>query len=281
MNVVDRQWHVEIDDQIDVFDIDTARRNVGGHENTPGLRFELFDRRKALLLRHRAVQRNGGEPEVSQEKGDLLRVAGLVAEHDERSERRLLEQVNEVHLLVLDRHQQVVLTQRVHRLVLVVDLHELVALDQQSLELLQFVADRGAEEVGVTLRGYQFAELFDLVVQVHLQDLIRFVQHKVLDRLQTDALHVVHQIDQSTGRCDDDLRLLRHRDRLRHSILTADQQQSFHLQILAQNVELLLDLEGELSSRRDHQCEMVLEVLRHFGQDGKRVGARLAGTWSK
>ena len=57
--VFNRLGHVVVDDERDVFDVDTATGDVGGDEDMLGARFEIGERELALLLSLATVQSAG------------------------------------------------------------------------------------------------------------------------------------------------------------------------------------------------------------------------------
>ena len=64
---------VEVEDDVDVGDVEAPASNVRGDEDAPTLGLELVERAEPLVLRHVAVEGDGGHAEGAQHQGDLHR----------------------------------------------------------------------------------------------------------------------------------------------------------------------------------------------------------------
>ena len=83
-----------------------------GHEITqisPRFRLELVERPQPLVLRHVSVERDGGHAEVPQHESQLDGGVACGREDDERVALHLVQQVDQVQLLVLERDEEVIL----------------------------------------------------------------------------------------------------------------------------------------------------------------------------
>ena len=64
-------WYVEVEDDVHVGDVETSAGHVRRYQYRPALRLELVKGTQPLVLRHLAVQGDGGEAQVSQHQRQL------------------------------------------------------------------------------------------------------------------------------------------------------------------------------------------------------------------
>ena len=65
--------YVVVDHDVDVGNVEPAAGDVGGDEDGAALGLELVEGAEPLVLRHVAVQRDGGHPEAAQHQRELHR----------------------------------------------------------------------------------------------------------------------------------------------------------------------------------------------------------------
>lgn len=114
--------NIVIDDKVDGRDVEAARRHVRRDEDTRLTRLELVEGGEPLVLRQLAVDVNSLKVQRPQQQGQLQRGVARRGEHEGLLAGELRQQVNEIDFLVLGGDENVVLHQRVDRLVLRVDL---------------------------------------------------------------------------------------------------------------------------------------------------------------
>lgn len=103
---------VEVEHHVDVGDVESSGRHVGGHQDVALARLELVQRAQALRLRKLAVQTYGLEAQVSQQQCDAQGVVAGGHEDDRGLALELVQQVRQVAVFVLGRDEQILLHQR-------------------------------------------------------------------------------------------------------------------------------------------------------------------------
>mmetsp|Transcript_9965 Transcript_9965/g.21144 ORF Transcript_9965/g.21144 Transcript_9965/m.21144 type:complete len:347 (-) Transcript_9965:242-1282(-) len=266
-----------VDHQVDRGDIEPSARHVRRDENRPLARLELVERGEALGLRELAVERDGGEAERAEHERDPLHGRARRGEDDGGVAGELIAHVREVAVLVLRRHEHVLLDELLDRRVLGGDLHLHRVAQARALQLLHLGSHRGGEEVCVPLLGRGLQDDVQLLLEVHVEELVGLVEHEELEPADREPLGVLQVVDQPAGRADDDVRLLGEHDRLLHHVHPSDCHRALHADERAERLELLADLEGELARRRDDEREQRLRLLHELVKDGQGEGGRLAG----
>jgi hypothetical protein len=118
--------HIVVDHHIDDWNIETAvkrsakrargdnipRTKIGCNENSLLACFELVQRAKTLVLRHLAVERHCTKAEISYNIGDLGGGLSRRGENENASSSKLVQQVDEIALFLLERDEQVLFEQR-------------------------------------------------------------------------------------------------------------------------------------------------------------------------
>ena len=191
-----------VEDVREVVDVDAAGGHVGGHEHLKMLLLEAQHHAVALGLRHLAVQRVGAVAALEQLFRQGLRVAARPAKDDAVERRVEVEKasdglafvrVTDEGILVLD-----VLVDR-RRLV---DLH----LERIGHVLPHHAADfarhRGREQPRALVLRREGQNLVQLLLEAHVQHLVRLVEHQVPDAVEFDGL-ALGEIDEAARRGDD------------------------------------------------------------------------------
>ena len=186
--ILDLVGEVEVDHQVDVLDVETARGDVGGHENgnSPGL--ELVDDPVALPLLLVAVNHGAhaphGPPNLvahalrSAEDDRLQRLCGRVTQHLHQT-RLLLESPAHLHHLrdVLVRHQRIG----------VADVHlDRVGQDRRR-DPHHCPGPRGGEEQRLSRGGRTRENLTNLRLETHVEHAICLVEDDVRGRAEVDG----------------------------------------------------------------------------------------------
>ena len=90
--------------------------------------------------------------------------------------------------LVLGGNEEVLLSESVHGAVLCIDLHFDRVLQARPLQLLHLCGHGGGEQLRAPIPRNDLQDLVDLLLEVHVEQPVRLVQHQVSERLQREAL---------------------------------------------------------------------------------------------
>jgi len=134
-------WHVVVDDELDLWHVDTSGNQVGSDQHIDLLLSELLDGAVSLLFRHLGEHNVGRVPGLSQPSVDLLSEVQAVDEDEGLGHLTALEDVfDEVQLLLwLASHS--VLLDMVKLELLGFDLDLLCLLDDHGDSLLDLLVD--------------------------------------------------------------------------------------------------------------------------------------------
>eukprot|EP00968_Pinguiococcus_pyrenoidosus_P014877 scaffold1355_cov268-Pinguiococcus_pyrenoidosus.AAC.59 len=224
------------------------------------------------------METGGREAEVAQHQCQPRAVVARARKHQGGGSAELVQDVCEVHVPVLRWNEEVRLHKRRRGGVLGVD-HDLGGLAERCPLQLGHLGRHGrTEEIRVPIRWHVREDLVELLLKVHGQHAVRLVHDKVLQVAEVEALRVLQMIDQPAGRRDHDVRLLRQRDRLRHRVHPTHDAAALEPNAVAQRLEHLVDLEGQLPSRRQDRGKEPAGPLQQSLQDGQRERARLPGS---
>jgi hypothetical protein len=95
---------VEVDDEIDSRDVETASCYVGGYEDVSAAAAELVEGSQTSGLGELAVQWDGTEAEGAEENGTALDFVHCSGEDDSRVADVIVEEMDQIQVLVLMRH---------------------------------------------------------------------------------------------------------------------------------------------------------------------------------
>lgn len=131
----------------------------------------------------------------------------------------LVEDVGQVAVLQLGRHERVLLNQRLDSAVLLAYLHLHGIAQRGALQLGHLGGHGRREHKGVAALAWDNGQdLVDFLLKVHVEQAIGLVEHQILERAQAEALGVLQVVHNASGRGHDDVRPLGQRDRLRHHV---------------------------------------------------------------
>ena len=269
--------HVVVDDDVDSRDVETAGCDVGGDEDVPLASLELVESAETLGLTHLPVNRDGPETEVARDEGELTRLVARAREDHHRGGGELVEQIVDVAILVLRRHEEIILLQRIHGTVLGAHLHLDRVAQARALKLGHLAGHRGGEELRASLARDHLEDLVNLLLEVEVEQPVRLVEAEHLKLLEAEALGVGEVVNDATGGADDDVRPLAELDGLRHHVDPAHEDPALDADARAERLELLGNLDGELARGREHEGEESLGLVEELLEDGKRERAGLTG----
>ncbi len=245
---------VEVDDQVDPLDVETAGGDVGGDQHVEPAVTQPLDDPLAFLLRHVAVHRRGGNAAGDEVGADL--VAGVLGadEHDGGVAVGDLQDAGQRVDLVPERDDRVGLPDGVDRGRL--PGHGDV---DRVVEVLAGDGPDGrrhgrGEQRGLPLAGGVGEDAVDVLGEAHPEHFVGLVQDQELQsgQVQGAALEVV---DDPAGGADDDLRAGLQRGPLRQEAGPAvDRDDGDRRQVRGEGGDRLGDLHGEFTGRGEHQC---------------------------
>mmetsp|Transcript_4404 Transcript_4404/g.13342 ORF Transcript_4404/g.13342 Transcript_4404/m.13342 type:complete len:249 (-) Transcript_4404:221-967(-) len=204
-------------------------------------------------------------------------VAGS-GEYHSRRPRELCERVHQVALLKLGGNEEVLLPEGVHGAVLGTNLHPDWVLEAGPLKLLNLARHGRREELGAPVPRDDLENLVDLLLEVHVEEPVSLVKHEVLQLVQVEALGVRQVVDDPTGRAHNDVRPAPQGDALCHHVHPADEDDRLQPYRHPEGLELLRDLDGELSGGRQHKRKEGLRLVQQLLQDRKGKGAGLTAS---
>ncbi len=273
--------HVEVDHQVQAFDVQAACGDVGGDEDLHRALLQALDGQLAVLLVLLAMQDEdlvlvgdqppgqaiGGDPGIGEDDG--LGV-GLVAQQP-------LQQLFLVrHVVGGDDLLADVLVQ----------LADLV--QAQHLRLAQHLGDHlvqsgaavgGGEQQGLALGRAGIGQGQHVVGEAHVEHAVGLVQHQHLDVLQRQVAGVA-LLEQAAGGADDDLRVLAQARALHLEVLAASDQAGLDEGELGEALDFLEGLLGQLAGRQEDQrarqgARLVLgqQAVQQRQQEGRGLAA--------
>ena len=247
---------VEIDDEPDVFHIDSACRDVGGDENGREAFLEFFERLLALRLRLVAVDRIGWEAGLAKAFREFVSAVFGAAEDDgELACRRrglAAEKLFEQRALVF----------AVHETNLVLDAlgggrprinANAGRVAQNGLREIDDAGREGRrEEQRLAVRWQQRDDFFHIAGEAHVEHPVHFVQDEELD---TGEIHgaLFDEIDQTAGSRHQDVHAAAHRGDLRILADATVDQRLLETDVSTVSGETLADLAGQFAGRCQHQ----------------------------
>ena len=171
------------------------------------------------------MEGNGAHAESAKQDGHALGFQHGPREDDDGLAGELVAQVDQVGVLVHMGDEDVVGLERRDGRVLVGRHADLEGISQRgALEGLDLAGHGGGEEEGAAFAGEELEDLFEDRTEVHVEEAIGFVHDQVLHAAQAEALGLFQVVEQSTGRRNNNVRLLAESNRLRHHVHTTQNQ---------------------------------------------------------
>lgn len=255
--------HIVVDDQRNVLNIDSARRDVGCHEDAVLARFETFESRAPLGKGTVGMDFRGRVAENSNRMGNL---ASAVSGSGENEDRALVgsEQVAKHSRLIvfIDDDQFLVdaLCGRASRLYV----HPRRVAQVSRGEIRDFLRHGGREEHRLPIRRDMAEDAVNSRGKAHIEHAIGFVENDDLGMLER-SVALADMILQAAGRGDDNLHSAAKLILLLLHAFASDQESGVQSKLLENDGDLL----REFTRRSEHQGH---PVLRQPGSDGQRKG---------
>ena len=250
-----------IDYVCEVYDVDTARRNVRSHQDVGLARLELAQNLLALRLRHIAVQTFGRIASLLQTVRDLI----------DRNLRATKDNAIELRLHIDNASQRIELITLAH---LEIDLIgqircNLLSLNSQQLRLTHIRLRQTHNSFGHRCREQQHTTLLvhcrhnrlDILDETHIEHLVSLVQHHIIDRREVERA-ATDVVQHSTGCTHNDIDTARQTTQLLADRRTAIDCRHRHTFFVVERDQLLGHLQRQLA--RGHQYNR-LNVTR-FGR---------------
>ena len=199
--------HIEVEHYRHRLNINAARQQVRGNENTGRARTEIAHALLADGLRHGLTVNHGyGEAAIRQSTVETLCALLRITEHDGRRNRERLEDITEaVHLPRLIVQRDVVLLDAVQ-----LDLRRLErdadGVTENLLRELLYLRRHRRREEGDAAGLWQtdLHDLIDLIREAVAEHLIRLIQNEHAE-IRESEIAAVGEVKDATGRADNDL----------------------------------------------------------------------------
>ena len=246
--------HVVVHHQVDVVDVDAPADHVGGHQDAQAAVAELQQHLLALALLQVGVHGLRIEALALQVAGQVAHLHLAACEHDDGRARAGAQDVLEdVGLLGFIDHVGLLV-------------HALGGLAQGDGDLLGVLQDplrqfpdlgghRGAEHQRLAILGQELDDAHDVVDEAHVHHPVGLVQHQELEPFEMDIAQV--QVAEQLARGGDDhLGAARQRPLLLvegGGVASPVDRYRRDGREVGDGLELLVDLQGQLPCRHDHQ----------------------------
>ena len=261
----------------EVVHVEAPGSHVGSHEQLRQVRAELLHREVALLLREVAVERLGIVAVAYELVGHLLRLHFGAAEDDGIYLWMVVNDTLQGQILVLcvDEIEHVV---HVFGSFVAASHHYLLVFSQVALGYAFYLAAHGGrEEQRVALLGHAGEYLVDALRETHVEHFVGLVEHHVCHLVELGH-SAVHQVDESSGRCHDDLHALSQCLHLSDDVCSAiNGLDVYARQVAGKVLHVVGYLQTELARGAEHYGLGVLARGVDALEQGYAEGCRLAG----
>ena len=275
--VLGRRRELEVDDEVDVWDIQAALGDVRAHQRAHLLRSEAVERQDAVLLRHLPHERQRAHPEHPQQVRHLEHdVRRRAEDHDDVASRERREVVVEVGEAVAERDKDEKLPKPIDGVVLVFgDSHDRRAHKGCAVELVDAGGHRRREEERLPLAGQSLHDKVQLGLVVHVEHLVRLVEHNILEGLEREPVGLLDVVLEPPGRGDDDVGPLAEVDRLLDHVDAAEDDDNLELGDAVEKLKLLTNLQRQLPSGHEDKAGQLRLGHEELLDEREGVGARL------
>lgn len=273
---------VEVDDEGDVFDIDSASRNVGGDEDGEAACFEFFEGAFALRLRAVSVDRFGFEAGGVDRFAELIRaVLGAGEDDGEAVVALVLEVLKEEFLFVVLVDEADALVDFFGGGALGLDGDVSWVVKNGVREVLDGGGESRGEEEGLLLAREGGDDFFDVTEEAHIEHAVDFIEDEELDAGEID-IAFVHVIEEAAGAGDEDIDAIFHGADLWVFTDATEDEGFTKADAFSVGVEGLGDLASELASGGEDEdaggaALGVFWLLMESVEDGQREGGGFSG----
>ena len=195
---------IGVDDQFQTRQVDSARRDIGGHAHTGTAIAHRLERAGAFVLRQFARQRHHRKSAVQQARGQVVHGHAGLAE-DQRVARLIKpQQVDDGVFRVLGRDGQRAVGNVGMGVARGLRRHALRVALVGARQPLDIARHRGGEQQRATLFGQGLQDEFQIVSKAQIQHFVCFVQRHGLHGRQVD-IAALDMVAQSARRADHDM----------------------------------------------------------------------------
>ena len=238
--------NLEVDDVTQFIDVDATGGNVGGHQHAEVAAFEGLHRLLALGLALVAVDGLTAHTLFAEVADQFVR-AVLGAGEDQCTRYIGCGQHIDQQVLLLGLANEVdFLLDRFRRAAAALHLHGDRVQQDGVGQLLDVLRHRGREEQGLAPWGKEFDDLPDVVDEAHVEHRVGFVQHEVLEVVQTDVA-LADKVQKAPGGGHDNVHTTLKRGDLLALFDPAEDDGVVELLVLAVVADALADLGGEFA----------------------------------
>ena len=267
---------VVVDDVRDPRDVEPARGDIRRDEDPRFAPTELLERRVSLFLRAVAMDRFATQPPLVQMTGQATRPELGAHEDDGRVDLLAAEEREQCCFFLIARHLDDALANRIDRAA-VADL-DLFGIVQELLrDRSDLRTHRRGEHQRLSGRRELLQNAPDVGHEAEVEHAIGLVEHDDLDGRKIHVI-VLHVIEDAARRADQNVAARTNAALLGSERHPADDERRGHARVVGEARHLLVDLQGELSSRREHEGAAHAPRLRNQAlEDGDQERRRLAG----
>lgn len=267
-----------VDDMREILYIEAAGSDIGGNEELHRMLAEFLHRQVTLLLAEVTVEGLGVVAVLDELVGNLLRLELRTAEDDGEDTRVIVYDTLQGQILVLGVNEIVDVVDMLGALITAADNDLLIVVEILLRDLLNLLAHRGGEEERVVVLGQLLEDGVDTLGEAHVQHLIGLVEDDIADVVELRHA-TVDEVDETARRGDNDLHALLQLADLRHDVGTAvDGHDMKAMDILGKSVEIIGDLQTELTRGREDDGLRRLRLSIGLLQHGEAISGRLART---
>ena len=187
-----------------VIHIQSSCCHICSHEQLCQVIAEFLHREITLLLGEISMQRFGIITVFNQFIGYLLRLYLRTAENDGEDTGIEIYDTLQCQVFILGIHHVIDMVHILCTLITTTN-HNLFVIMQIGLcHTLHLLTHRGREHQGTMFSRQRLEYLIDTVRETHIQHFIGLIQHNITDQIEMH-LSTVHQVNQASRSCHDDL----------------------------------------------------------------------------
>ena len=263
--------HIEVDNDVNLFDIDTSTEQVCADHDSIFALLEASIDLESLLLRHGLEAGDTGELLTLDDLVKLLGVILRLGENNNLVEFEIVEQLDELlDLLVLVKLHVVLLEAVEVELGVVIDVHFEGVLHEHLADLLGLVRQRGREHHDLSLGLAGHEDLLHLSSHVSLvEHLVALIENEHLQVVEGESF-VVRESEDTTRSTNDDMGRLGALENLLVFLdgdTTVENLSDDIRKVLGETSHLVLDLISKLTSVAHDESGgglgVLLELMKH------------------
>ena len=192
-------WNFVVHHVWQVFNVNAACRNVGGHQGANVAALKASQRLSTCCLTFVAVQGHGLDAVLGEVVGHIVGTKLGAREHQHLAPVVLIDDVHQNFFFLAATHGVDHLRNALHRRVAGRDLNALGVLQERSGQVANFIAEGGGEQQALFVFGHQGQDFFHVMNKAHVEHSVGFVQHQNFNAGQIEQALAL-QVKQAT-RC--------------------------------------------------------------------------------